>query len=231
MLASGRFPGGEMRAVGLKLLVISSLILVAACSGRRSHTAAEPTNAVRTRLIAIPDQANVFPVAMQAAGTSYWQESSGNPLVWRFAMNGAPYCAFFAELKEQGPAKTQVITWTEPADDAAKASVAAGHDRADYSFLCNVAGIAGEETVSAVVENRAADKKVILSKLRQNLVADPASAMRAADAAMQAAAPKSIDPCDEDIASKRCEDWRTFQQVRAQQRKEEAEEKARAAAQ
>lgn len=219
-----------MRAVGLRLFVLSAIVLLAACSGRTSHTAAEPLDAVRIRLIAIPDQANVLPVAMQAAGTSYWQESTGNPLVWRFAMNGAPYCSFFAELKEQGPGKTQVLTWAEPADDAAKAAVAAGGERPDYGFLCNVARIAGNETVAAAVENRAGDKQVILSKLRRNLVADPASAMRAADAAMDEAvrnAPKPLDPCEEDVASKKCEDWLSLQRVREQQRKEDAEARAR----
>jgi hypothetical protein len=199
------------------------MILLAACSGRNSHVAAEPLNDVRRRLIAIPAQANVLPVAMQAAGTSYWQESSDNPFVWRFAMNGHPYCTFYAELKEQGPGKTQVITWTERAEEAAKAAAAAGGDRADYSYLCDVARIAGEETVAAAVGNRPADEQIVLSQLRRNLVADPASAMRSADAAMDEAirdAPTSLDPCEEDVASKKCEDWLSLQRVREAQRRE-----------
>lgn len=198
--------------------VIAAALLVAACSGRQTQVAEQPLTRVHGQLIAMPAQANAMDTAMQAAGTAYWIESGGNPIVWRFAMNGKAYCRFHAELTEKGPTSTVVATWAEQVDEASRAAVEDGRKRPDYRYLCDVARIAGEESVAAAVQNRAADKPAIVAKLRGKVASDPASAMRAADAAMDAATPKWEDPCAKDVASKRCQDWRSLQRVREQQR-------------
>jgi hypothetical protein len=172
------------------LEIVAAALLLGGCSGQTSHVAEEPLAAIRARLIALPSEANAMNTALQAVGTSYWLASTENPLVWRFAKDGAIYCVFNAKLEEAGTTRTRILSWVENADEAAQAAVPAGRQRADYRFLCDVARIAGEESVRAVIENRPANNEVITAKLRQNLVQDPASAMRAADAAMEAAAPK-----------------------------------------
>ena len=107
------------------------------------------------------------------------------------------------------------------ATEASDATVAAGGRRPDYSYLCNVARIAGDESVAATLENRAANTKAIYDRIGVNVATNPASMMRATEAAMDEAARQmeSLDPCEEDIGSQACLDWESLQAVKEEQRR------------
>lgn len=208
-----------MRGVGIVAL---AALLAAACSGRERVTA-DPLDMVQAKLVMMPEESNAMEIAMQAMGTDFYLEPRSDELVWHFTKNGADYCRFTAKLVAAGPNRTRIITRAEDAADAADAAVAEGRKRPDYSYLCGVARIAGDESVAATLESRPANTKAIYDRIARNVARNPASMMRAAEAAMDDAAAEMepYDPC-EDYSSQRCRDWESLQAVREEQRREDA---------
>ena len=209
-----------MRGLMIMGAAAAAMLLGAGCSGRE-RVVAEPLDMVQAKLSMMPEQADAMDLAMQMMGTDFHMEPGAEQLVWHFTKDGADYCRFTVKLVAAGPSKTRVITRAEDATEAADATVAAGGRRPDYSYLCYVARIAGDESVAATLENRAANTKAIYDRIGVNVATNPASMMRATEAAMDEAAREmeSFDPCEEDIGSQACLDWESLQAVKEEQRR------------
>jgi hypothetical protein len=199
------------------VLVAGSLLT--ACSGESQHIANEPLSAVYSKLTSMPKNADVMDLAKQAAGTDYYLQPDGGELVWHFRMNGNDYCRLVARLEENSPTTTRVTTRAEDAAEAAEAAVAKGGERPDYRYLCNVARIAGEESVTATLEGRPAQTAAIWDEIRKYVATNPMAVMGAANAAMDEAIrnAKSEDPSKSDDPKRRA-DWESLQRVREEER-------------
>jgi len=168
------------------------LVLLAACSGRTERIANEPLTSVAAKLVAMPQASDATRFALQAPETSVYvapeNEPDGERLVWHFTQRGHDYCRFYAELRQDGAAKTRVRTWSEIAPDAADAIVAEGGKRPDHTYLCNMARLAGEESVTATLQGRPIDNEAMLRRIRVAVAADPLAVGRTASDAMDEAA-------------------------------------------
>jgi len=74
------------------------------------------------------------------------------------------------------------------ASDAADATVAEGGKRPDHTYLCNMARLAGEESVSATLQGRPVDNEAMLRRIRVAVAANPLAVGRTAADAMDDAA-------------------------------------------
>jgi len=147
---------------------------------------------VARKLVAMPAASDATRFALQVPETSVYvapeNEPDGERMVWHFTQRGLDYCRFYAELRPEGPDKTRVRTWAEKTADAADAIVAAGGRRPDHTYLCNMARLAGEESVSATLEGRPIDNAAMMRRIRANVAANPlAVGATAADAMDEAA--------------------------------------------
>ena len=163
--------------------MVAALLLLAACSGRE-RVVAEPLDMVRAKLAMMPEEADALRLGIQNMGTDYHLEPGAETLVWHFTKDGVDYCRFTARLVAAGPSKTRVITRAEYATDAADAAVAAGRARPDYSYLCDVARIASDESVAATLEARPADTRAVFKRIGAKVAANPTGMMRSVEAAL-----------------------------------------------
>jgi hypothetical protein len=210
-----------MRRVGTIVAMAAAALLAAGCSGRE-RVVAEPLDSVQAKLSMMPEQSNALQFAYHIPGSSMYLEPQADRLVWHFTKDGADYCRFSAQLIAAGPAKTRVITRAEDAPEASQAAVAAGGKPADYSYLCGVARIAGDESVAATLENRPADKLAIGKRLQGQMMTDASGFMKAVDASLddEIRRREADDPCN-NPQSQRCRNQDNLR-ARAQQRREDA---------
>lgn len=194
----------------LKTSAACVLILLAGCSERQSLEAEQPIWTVHAQLASMPPASDVMDVSVQAPGATYQLESAGNPLVWRFKIHGQDYCRFSVKLKEAGPNRTQVESWAEPVDDAAQAAARNLGGKPDYGYFCNIARIAGQESVAATIEGRPADGKTIQKRIARKVATDPLSVTGASAAAMDEAIrmTRPYRPCEEAPQGDACRTWR-----------------------
>lgn len=194
----------------VKTAMVAAALLLAACSGRE-RVVAEPLDMVRAKLAMMPDEADALYLGIQGASVGYHLESGADALVWHFTKDGADYCRYTARLVAVGPSKTRVSTRAEYVTDAADAAVAGGAARPDYSYLCDVARIATDESVAAALESRPADTNAVFKRIGATVAANPTGMMRSVEAALAEAESEMetyepYDPCAEDIGSRACRD-------------------------
>ena len=168
------------------------LVLLVACSGGAERVVNEPLVSVAAKLVAMPQASDATRFALQTPESSVYvapeNEPDGERVVWHFTQRGQDYCRFYAELRQEGAAKTRVRTRSEIASDAADAIVAEGGKRPDHTYLCNMARLAGEESVAATLEGRPVDNEAMLHRIRVAVAADPLAVGRTAADAMDEAA-------------------------------------------
>ena len=206
---------------GAKILGVAAMLLAAGCSGRE-RVVAEPLDAVLAKLSMMPQQADAMKFGNQLPGSAVYLEGLPDRLIWHFTKDGADYCRFTAQLIAAGPEKTRVVTRAEDAKEASDAAVAQGGKPADYSYLCGVARIAGDESVAATLENRPADMAAIGKRLQGYTMTNASGMMNAVDASLEDEIRRreADDPC-EDPESQRCLNQENLR-LRAQQRREDA---------
>lgn len=163
------------------------LVFLAACTGAE-RVVNEPMASVSAKLLAMPQASDATKFALQTPETSVYVAPEGDRVVWHFTQRGRDYCRFYAELREDGASKTRVRTRSELAPDAADAIVAEGGRRPDHSYLCNMARLAGEESVAATLQGRPVDNQAMLRRVRVAVAANPLAVGRTASDAMDEAA-------------------------------------------
>ena len=168
------------------------LVFLGACTGGTEQVVNEPITSVAAKLVAMPQASDATRFALQVAESAVYvapqSEPDGESLVWHFTQRGRDYCRFYAELRQDGAAKTRVRTHSELASDAADAIVAEGGKRPDHTYLCNMARLAGEESVSATLQGRPVDNEAMLRRIRVAVAANPLAVGRTAADAMDDAA-------------------------------------------
>jgi len=179
--------------MGRKLqLAACCLVALGACSEGAKRVVNEPLASVASKLVAMPQASDATRFALQTPETSVYvtpeNEPDGERLVWHFTQRGRDYCRFYAELREEGPGKTVVRTWSEKATDAADAIVAEGGRRPDHTYLCRMARLAVDESVSATLEGRPIDNQAMMQRVRATVAADPLAVGRTAADTMDEAA-------------------------------------------
>jgi hypothetical protein len=199
-----------MRGRMMKTFAGFCLIFLAACSKRQLLEAEQPIWTVHAQLASMPSAADVMDLSVQPPGATYNLESAGNPLVWRFKIHGKDYCRFSVKLTEVGPDRTQVETWAESLEDAAHAAAQNLGSKPDYRFFCEIARIAGQESVAATIERRSADGEAIQKRIARNVATDPLSVAGASAAAMDEVIrmKRPYEPCAEDPQGEACRAWR-----------------------
>jgi hypothetical protein len=97
-------------------LAACCLVFLGGCSGGAERVVDEPLTSVARKLVAMPQASDATRFALQTPETSVYvapeNEPDGERLVWHFTQRGRDYCRFYAELREHGPDKPRVRTWT-----------------------------------------------------------------------------------------------------------------------
>ena len=164
------------------------LVFLGACTGGTERVVNEPLASISAKLVAMPQASDATRFALQVPESSVYVAPEGDRVVWHFTQRGRDYCRFYAELRQEGAAKTRVRTRSEIAADAADAIVAEGGRRPDHTYLCNMARLAGEESVAATLQGRPVDSEAMLRRIRVTVAADPLAVGRTAADAMDEAA-------------------------------------------
>jgi len=158
----------------MRIVIITlALVGLAACSGQTVRRVDEPAAIVEAKLRFPPQAADAMQVTKMMPEVAIYSENVGNVFSWRFTQRGSEYCRFIATVTPDGDKRSKVAMRAILIDDAVRAAVDAGARKPDFTFLCNVGRMAGEETVAAALEGRAADTSQVYDKLKIYVAANP----------------------------------------------------------
>jgi hypothetical protein len=164
-------------------VILSAALVLAACSPGVDKTVAQSNDLVLISLTRMPGDVDVFSMAKQFPNTEYQMSQTSDAVTWTFIQNGADACRFTAKITPKDAKSSRVTTSME--------DVSKGGER----YLCNVAKIVGEESVSAALDGRSADKAKVQDQLKRYLISDFAGMSESVSKRMTEMAPPPGDPC------------------------------------
>jgi hypothetical protein len=188
----------------LTLVLTMSLLALAACG----KTVNEPRQAVIDRLGAMPSDANVMHLARQVPHAVFRSQLSAEGVDWIFSIGGNDICRFSAKVTEAGENASRVSTAMEELGDEQEI------------YLCNVARITGEESVTATLEGRPANVEAVSAQLNQYLVTNMGAVQDTVSRRMDEMAPPAGDECQSGDAEAR-KSCRRFMRAREREMREQ----------
>jgi len=158
-------------------------LVLAACSPGVDKTVAQTNDLVLVTLTGMPGDTDVFSMAKQFPNTAYQMSQTSDSVTWNFSQNGTEACRFTAKITPKDARSSRVTTSLE--------DVSSGGER----YLCNVVKIVGEESVSAALDGRAADKAKVQDQLKRYLISDFGAMTESVSKRMDEMAPPRGEDC------------------------------------